>query len=99
MAEQLSEEQIGEFKEAFSLFDKDADGMITAKELGTVMHADGTGTINLPELLTIMSRKMRDTDSEVEITEEFRVFDEDENENGLISTAELRDMLKIVERS
>lgn len=27
MAEQLTEEQIAEFKEAFSLFDKDGDGM------------------------------------------------------------------------
>ena len=36
MAEQLTEEQIAEFKEAFSLFDKDGDGTITTKELGTV---------------------------------------------------------------
>lgn len=28
MAEQLTEEQIAEFKEAFSLFDKDGDGKI-----------------------------------------------------------------------
>ncbi|KAJ3737289.1 hypothetical protein DFJ43DRAFT_1047097 [Lentinula guzmanii] len=41
MAEQLSEEQISEFKEAFSLFDKDGDGMITTKELGTVMRSLG----------------------------------------------------------
>jgi hypothetical protein len=34
----LSEEQIAEFKEAFSLFDKDGDGTITTKELGTVMR-------------------------------------------------------------
>ena len=34
--EQLTEEQIAEFKEAFSLFDKDGDGTITTKELGTV---------------------------------------------------------------
>lgn len=27
MADQLSDEQIGEFKEAFSLFDKDGDGI------------------------------------------------------------------------
>jgi calmodulin len=27
MAEHLTDEQIGEFKEAFSLFDKDGDGM------------------------------------------------------------------------
>ncbi|XP_060084086.1 calmodulin-A-like [Ylistrum balloti] len=39
--EQLSEEQIAEFKEAFSLFDKDGDGTITAKELGTVMRSLG----------------------------------------------------------
>ena len=32
-ADQLTEEQIAEFKEAFSLFDKDGDGTITTKEL------------------------------------------------------------------
>ena len=31
MAESLTEEQIAEFKEAFSLFDKDGDGKITTK--------------------------------------------------------------------
>lgn len=36
MADQLTEEQIAEFKEAFSLFDKDGDGTITTKELGSV---------------------------------------------------------------
>jgi len=30
----LTEEYIAEFKEAFSLFDKDGDGTITTKELG-----------------------------------------------------------------
>ena len=38
---QLTEEQIAEFKEAFSLFDKDGDGTITTKELGTVMRSLG----------------------------------------------------------
>ena len=32
---------IPEFKEAFSLFDKDGDGTITTKELGTVMRSLG----------------------------------------------------------
>jgi calmodulin len=36
---ELSEGQIAEFKEAFSLFDKDGDGQITTKELGTVMRS------------------------------------------------------------
>lgn len=32
---------LAEFKEAFSLFDKDGDGTITTKELGTVMRSLG----------------------------------------------------------
>lgn len=37
----MSEEQIAEYKEAFSLFDKDGDGTIDATELGTVMRSLG----------------------------------------------------------
>lgn len=48
----------------------------------------GNGTIDFPEFLTMMARKMKDTDSEEEIREAFRVFDKDGN--GLISAAELR---------
>ena len=73
------------------------------------MDADGNGTIDFPEFLTMMARwvvaprssltthsslltdhrrKMKDTDSEEEIREAFRVFDKDGN--GFISAAELR---------
>ncbi|KAI8326408.1 calmodulin [Martensiomyces pterosporus] len=41
MSEKFSEAQISEYREAFSLFDKDNDGNITAKELGTVMRSVG----------------------------------------------------------
>uniref|UniRef100_A0ACD5W9L9 Uncharacterized protein n=1 Tax=Avena sativa TaxID=4498 RepID=A0ACD5W9L9_AVESA len=39
--DELSKEQIEEFRAAFSLFDKDGDGTITSKELGTVMRSLG----------------------------------------------------------
>ncbi|XP_063282938.1 calmodulin-A-like [Pelobates fuscus] len=110
MVDQLSEEQIAEFKEAFSLFDKDGDGTVTTKELGTVMRSlgqnpteaelqdminevdcDGSGTIDFPEFLTMMARKMKDTDTEEEIREAFAVFDKDGN--GYISAAELRHVM------
>ena len=35
----------------------------------------GNGTIDFPEFLTMMARKMKDTDSEEEIWEAFRVGD------------------------
>jgi calmodulin len=41
MTENLTEEQIAEFKEAFQIFDKDGNGCITTKELGTVMRSLG----------------------------------------------------------
>ena len=109
-ADKLSEQQISEFKEAFSLFDKDSDGKITTKELGTVMRSLGQnpseseladmvnevdlnsdGHIDFPEFLTMMARKMKDTDSEAEIAEAFKVFDR--NGDGKISVAELKHVL------
>ena len=38
MVENLSEEKITEFRAAFELFDKDRDGKITTKEVGTLMR-------------------------------------------------------------
>jgi calmodulin len=55
------------------------------------VDADGNGTIDFPEFLTMMARKMKDTDSAEEIKEAFKVFDKDGN--GFISAAELRHIM------
>lgn len=79
----LTEEQIGDFKEAFVLFG-DADGTISTKELAPMLQylgqnpslseiqemvnqcdADGSGTVDFPEFLQMMARKLADIDSEV----------------------------------
>ena len=66
----------------------------TEAELADMINevdADGNGTIDFPEFLTMMARKMKDTDSEEEILEAFKVFDKDGN--GFISAAELRHIM------
>ena len=55
------------------------------------VDADGNGTIDFPEFLSLMARKMKDTDTEEELVEAFKVFDRDGN--GLISAAELRHVM------
>ena len=108
-ADQLTDEQIAELTEAFSLFDKDGDGTITAKN-GTVMRSleqnqteaelqdmvnevdtDHTGTINFPEILTMMARQMNSDEREEEIREAFRDLEKDDN--GFISAAELMQVM------
>eukprot|EP00435_Cladocopium_sp_Y103_P011156 s4638_g2.t3 len=61
--------------------DADLRGMISQAD------SDGTGTIDFPEFLTLMSQTMHNVGVEDEIKEAFDVFDTDHN--GVISAAEL----------
>ena len=63
----------------------------TEAELADMINevdADGNGTIDFPEFLTMMARKMKDTDSEEEIKEAFDLFDTDGS--GSIDSKELK---------
>ncbi|XP_044477063.1 calmodulin-like [Mangifera indica] len=68
MTEQLTEEQIAEFKEAFSLFDRDGDGCITTKELGTVMRSLGQNPTEA-ELLDMISEVDADQNGTIDFPE------------------------------
>lgn len=58
------------------------------------VDADGNGEIDFSEFLTMMAHKMKDTDSEEEIREAFKVFDK--NGDGKISAAELRHVMSSI---
>ncbi|KAJ1413889.1 EF-Hand 1, calcium-binding site [Sesbania bispinosa] len=107
MRDVLREEQIGEFLEAFCLFDKDGDELGSAirsvdenptlEELQIMMNevdTDGNGTIEFEEFLNLMATKMKETEAEEELKEAFRVFDKDQD--GYISPSELRSVLRSI---
>mmetsp|Transcript_50815 Transcript_50815/g.91737 ORF Transcript_50815/g.91737 Transcript_50815/m.91737 type:complete len:477 (+) Transcript_50815:62-1492(+) len=104
MADQLTEEQIAELKEAFFLF---GGNTISVNQLGTVMRSLGQNPteaelqdmiqeigddkLDFAQFLTLMARKMKETDTEAELVEVFKVFDRDGT--GFISAAELRHVM------
>lgn len=108
--EEIPESKLREFSEAFDLYDKDRDGVITTKELVSVLKSinsdftpnqidsiiadadtSGTGTLNFDDFINLMSSKYRETDSEEEVINAFKVFDKEGN--GLISSSELRHVM------
>ncbi|TPX42284.1 hypothetical protein SeMB42_g05200 [Synchytrium endobioticum] len=108
MADQLTDEQIAEFKEVFSLFDKNGDGTIATKDLGIVMRSLGQNPTKaeLGEMVKevdangngtidfseFLTSTAREMKNKDEIQKAFEVFGKDDN--GIISVAELRHDLK-----
>lgn len=68
MAEKLSESQLNSYREAFSLFDKDRDGKITSRELGTVMRSLGQ-TPTEAEISDMINEIDIDNDGTVDFSE------------------------------
>jgi calmodulin len=105
--EEVSEEQIAGYKEAFTLVDTDGDGVIQSAEIGRVFRMLGQNptqveladmlsevdneTIEFAEICQLLARKKKDQDPEEEFKEAFRVFDKDGN--GFTSAAELRHIM------
>merc|ERR1712107_721247 len=72
---QLSDEQLDEIREAFSLFDSDASGQIDVRELKAAMRALGFEVKN--EELKMMTGKMGEKDTREDIEKVFKLFDDD----------------------
>ncbi|KAF7327872.1 Calmodulin [Mycena kentingensis (nom. inval.)] len=67
----------------------------TQEELQDMINevdADGNGTVDFLEFLTLMVKKFHETDSEDEMQQAFRVFDKDGS--GTIDVDELRDVMQ-----
>ncbi|XP_032956592.1 calmodulin-like [Rhinolophus ferrumequinum] len=68
MAEELSKEQVADFKAAFNRFDKDGDGTINVQELGDVMRTLGQNPSEA-ELKDIIARVDTDGDGAISFQE------------------------------
>merc|ERR1712159_103224 len=61
------------------------------------VDVDGSGSIEFTEFLTLMSRKMKASDTEEEMRKAFTLFDK--NGDGFISPAELRVVMANVDEN
>jgi len=68
MVDKLGPEQIAEFREAFSVFDKNGDGSIGTKELGTVMKTLGLNPTD-EELQQMVAEVDTDGNGEIDFDE------------------------------
>lgn len=64
----LSDDKIAEYKEAFALFDKDGNGHVTVKELGIVMRSLGQNPTEA-ELQAMIDEVDKDSNGTVDFTE------------------------------
>jgi calmodulin len=63
-------------------------GIYRLQEMINEVGVDGNGSIDFPNFLNLIARKMRNIDSEEDLINDFWVFNKDHN--GFISAYELR---------
>lgn len=103
----FTQKELDKLKEAFMIYDKNNQGVLTMKLLGTLLRYLGHSpteteiqeiivkmnkkTISFPEFVDLMLNKKEIVDIESGVLKAFSVFDL--NQNGLISADELRQAL------
>ena len=73
---------VEEIIEAFKVSDRDGYGFISAADLRHVMMNLGEKLTD--EFLSLMARRMRDTDTEEELVEAFKVFFQDRFQQRIV---------------
>jgi len=88
----FKQNQIQEFKEAFTMIDQDRDGIIGPDDLGNIfqqigrevdpkvvkeMLAESAEKLNFTHFLTLFGEKLHGTDTEGTLRDAFALFDED----------------------
>ncbi len=94
--DKLTEKQVKEFRDAFRLFDKDGDGAITTKEIGTVMRSLGQDPSEGE-----LEEMVREVDVDGNGIVEFEEFLElmAKKLKGPDSTQELKDVFDVFDRN
>ena len=83
----ISAQELGEVMRSMGQTPTDAE----LQQMINEVDADGNGTIDFAEFVTLMARKMKNADKDAEIREAFNVFDR--NGDGKISADELRQIM------
>lgn len=92
----MTPEQISEFKEAFLLFDKDGDGNISSKELGTVMRSLGQNPTEA-EIRDMIKEVDTDGNGQIEFNEFMKMMQNKMQE--VDSDEEIREAFKVFDKN
>ncbi|KAM6437412.1 uncharacterized protein PHA67_024167 [Liasis olivaceus] len=96
MANQLSEEKVAEVKDAFTLFDEDGDGLITTRELGTVMRSLGKNPTE-SELQSMINQLDANSNGKVDFPEFLSLMAK--RTRGSDSEEEIREAFRVFDRN